>query len=100
MSRHRSSGSRTKAFKYRFKEVLYKNVSQDEAKIIDHVCTRKRQYPTKNKARVYAHKNSAETSEKITEYKCPYGNHWHIGHGQKRSRNKKQLTYTRRVQET
>jgi hypothetical protein len=78
--------------KYRFKEVLYKNVSLEEAQKIDHVCTRKRQYPTKNKARVYARINSAKTAEKITEYKCPYGSHWHIGHGQKRSKKKLNLS--------
>lgn len=43
-------------------------------------CTRKKQYETGDRAHSVAAGMRRRLNEEVSAYKCPHGNHWHIGH--------------------
>jgi len=56
-------------------------------------CEGKKRYGSKTAAvAATTRPRDRQAARGLNAYKCPFGNHWHIGHSKKRSRRKKRKT--------
>lgn len=76
--------SKKRVYKEKRDPITRRIYSVVQARFIDNSCERKKQYPSKNVARLKATKASHRSGDLIEAYKCRYTNsHWHIGHARK-----------------